>query len=110
MGQFSTVDLIGRLGDAVIERFRGGAVEFLVDPDDPAKLRLCIRFADDRDYQDDLSQLCDIAMTAGVAIDRGWATRNLIAIEMPVRLAVDPAIRVLSFKTDGRKPRLASGA
>lgn len=110
MGQFSTVDLIGRLGDAVIERFCGGAVEFLVDRDDPTKLRLCIRFAADRDYQDDLAQLCHIAMTAGVAIDRGWTTRNLIAIEMPVRLAAHPGLRVLSFKTDGRKPRLASGA
>ncbi len=110
MGQFSTVDLIGRIGDAVIERFRGGAVEFLVHPDDPTKVRLCVRFADDRDYQDDLAQLCDIAMTAGVPIDRGWATQNLIGVEMPVGLAVDPAIRVLSFKTDGRKPRLASSA
>jgi hypothetical protein len=109
MGQFSAVDLIARIGDAVIERFRGGAIEFLVHPEDPTKLRLCIRFADDRDCQDDLAQLSGIAMTAGVPIEHGWASRNLIAIEMPVRLAVDPADRVLLFKTDGRKPRLASG-
>lgn len=110
MGQFSTVDLIGRIGDAVIERFRRGAVEFLVHPDAPTKLRLCVRFADGRDYEDDLAQLSDIAMAAGVPIDRGWTAGNLIAIEMPVRLAVDPALRVLSFKTDGGKPRLAGGA
>lgn len=110
MGQFSTVDVIRRIGDAVTERFRGGAIEFLVHPADPATLRVSIRFAEDRDHQDELAQLNAIGVTAGVSIERGWATRNLIAIEMPVRPAVGPADRVLRFKADGRPPRSASGA
>lgn len=110
MAQLSTLGLIGRIGDAVIERFRGGAVEFLVARNDPAMLRLSVRFAEKRDRAADLARLGDIAATAGVAIERGWATPTLIVVEMPVeaRSRAEPAQRVVALTAERRRPRLAS--
>jgi hypothetical protein len=85
MGQFSAVELIGRIGDAVIEYFRSGAIECFVDPDHPSKLRLFIRFAEGGDHQDDLARLSNIAKTAGAEIERRWVDGNVIALEMLVQ-------------------------
>jgi hypothetical protein len=112
MGLMSTVELIGRIGEMVIARFRDGAVEFLVAPDDPATLRLSIRFATAGDHQDDLARLGEIAAAAGAAVARGWATATLVAVEMAVRpqAAVESLNRVLPFSAASRRPRLASRA
>src|SRR5690349_1044997 len=40
----STIELIRRIGEQVISSFRNGAIEFLVAPDDPARLCLSVRF------------------------------------------------------------------
>lgn len=85
MGQFSAVDLIGRIGDALIERFRHGAVEFFVHPERPTTLRVSIRFDKARDHREDLAQLSSIAETTGAEIARCWVQRNLIAVELPVQ-------------------------
>jgi hypothetical protein len=110
MGRMSTVQLIGRIGEMVIARFRDGAVEFFVAPDEPATLRLSIRFAAAGDRQDDLARLTAIAAATGVAVARGWATADLIAIEMAVepQAAAEPFDRVVPFTAASRRPRLAS--
>ncbi|HWG80267.1 MAG TPA: hypothetical protein VN681_10860 [Stellaceae bacterium] len=109
MGLMSAVELIGRIGETVITRFRDGAVEFLVAPDDPATLRLSVRFATGGDHEDDLARLSGIAAAAGVAVARGWAGDSLVAIEMAVQpeAAAVPLDRVVPFAAS-RRPRLAS--
>lgn len=112
MGLLSTIELIGRIGEMVMARFRDGAIEFFVAPDDPATLRLSIRFAAAGDRQDDLARLTAIAAATGVAVARGWATEDLVAIEMAVQpqAAAAPFDRVVPFTAASRQPRLASRA
>jgi hypothetical protein len=112
MRRLSTRELIGRIGEAVITRFREGAIEFLVAPHDPATLRLAVRFATQGDHQDDLARLGEIAAAAGVGVARGWATADCAAIEIAVQpqAAAEPLDRVVPFSAAGRRPRLASGA
>jgi hypothetical protein len=110
MGLLSTIELIGRIGETVITRFREGAVEFFVAPDDPTTLRLSIGFAAAGDHQDDLARLIEIAIAAGIDVVRGWASQTLVAIDMAVRTqaAAAPLDRVIPFTAAGRRPRLAS--
>jgi len=106
----STVELIRRIGEQVIASFRDGAIDFLVAPDDPARLCLSVRFAADGDHQDDLARLSGIAAAAGITVARSWATPTLAAIEMTVLppAAAEPVDRVVPFTAAGRRPRLAS--
>ena len=109
MGLMSTIELIGRIGETVIRCFGDGTIEFFVAPDDPATLRLSVRFVAAGDHQDDLARLGEIAAAAGVAVARGWATENLVTIEMAVEpQAAEPLDRVVPFPAEGRRPRLAS--
>ncbi|HKW54996.1 MAG TPA: hypothetical protein VJO12_14985 [Stellaceae bacterium] len=112
MGRLSTIELIGRIGEMAIARFRDGTIEFLVAPDDPATLRLSVRFAAAGDRQEDLARLGEIAAATGAAVARGWATANLVAIEMAVQpqAAAEPLDRVVPFTAESRRPRLASRA
>ena len=106
----STIELIRRIGEQVISSFCDGAVDFLVAPDDPARLCLSVRFAAEGDHQDDLARLSGIAAAAGITVARTWATPTLAAIEMMVQpqQAAAPVDRVVSFTAAGRRPRLAS--
>ena len=110
MGLMSAAELIGRIGETVIAGFRGGAVEFLVAPDDPATLRLSVRFAAEGDHGDDLARLSGIAAAAGVAVARGWAGDSLVAIEMAVKpqAAAAPLDRVVPLAAASRRPLVAS--
>ena len=110
MGLLSTIGLIGRIGETVIARFRDGVIEFFVAPDDPAVLRLSVRFAAASDHTDDLARLTEIAAAAGVVVMRGWANETLIAIEVLVQpqAVAEPLDRVVPFPAKGRRPRLAS--
>jgi hypothetical protein len=112
MRLLSTIEVIGRIGERVITQFRDGTVDFFVAPDDPATLRLSIRFADADDRQDDLARLSEIAAAAGIAVARGWAGQTLIAIEMAVQpqAAAAPSDRVVPFTAAACRPRLAGRA
>lgn len=106
----STIELIGRIGEQVIASFRDGAIDFLVAPDDPARLCLSIRFAAEGDHREDLARLSGIAVAAGIPVTRSCATPTLVAIEISVQpqAAAEPFDRVVPFTAAGRRPRLAS--
>lgn len=110
MRLLSTIELIRRIGDKVIASFHDGAVDFLAAPENPATLRLSVRFAAAGDHQDDLARLSDIAAASGVAVARSWSGHTLIAIEMAVQpqAAAAPSDRIVPFTAAGQRPRLAS--
>jgi hypothetical protein len=111
MAPISTIELIGRIGETVIDCFRDGSIDFFVAPNDPATLRLSVRFAAAADRRNDLARLGGIASAVGVAVTRGWATDILAAIEMAVepQATAEPLDRVVPFTSAARRPRLASG-
>ena len=111
MARLSTIELIGRIGDTVIERFRDGAVDFCVAPDDPGTLRLSVRFAAAGGHTDDLAGLSAIAAAAGAAVTRGWAGETVIAVDIavePQAAATEPLDRVVPFTAAGRRRRSAT--
>jgi hypothetical protein len=101
MGRFSAMELIARIGSAIIERFQGrGAVDFRLWPTSSDKLQICIHFADRDDHRSELGVLKALIELTGALIEGERAEPQRIGVDVAVRSPLPPGV-VLPLRMRG---------
>jgi hypothetical protein len=101
MSRFSAMELIARIGSAIIERFQGrGAVDFRLWPTSADKLQICIHFADRDDHRWELGALKALIEPTGAPIEAERAEPQRIGVDIAVRSPLPPGV-VLPLRMRG---------